>query len=241
MATKIEWTERVWNPVTGCTPRSEGCFNCYAKTMALRLKGMGQKKYANGFTPTIHHEALKEPYEWKHGMVFVCSMSDLFHDDVPFSFIKKVMETIQDNPQCTFQVLTKRAERMAEFFTYEYEVPKNVWLGVSCESAKHYGRIFHLKRIIANVRFVSCEPLLGDMRDITLDGIDWLITGGECSNRARRPSPDWFRVLRDRCIDTNTAFFFKQWGTWGEDGVKRSKYKNGSLLDGREWKQLPNL
>lgn len=242
MATKIEWTEKTWNPVTGCTYVSEACQNCYAKTMARRLQKMpgSADKYRNGFQPTIHLQALQEPYDWKKPcMVFVVSMGDLFHEEVPLSFIDKVMNIIEDNPQHTFQVLTKRAERMADFFTYQRDIPKNVWLGVTCESSNHYDRIFHLRRIMATVRFLSCEPLLGDMADINLTNIDWVITGGESGVRARRTPVQWFRNMRDACRRSNTPFFFKQWGAWGEDGIKRSKYANGSLLDGEEFKMMP--
>jgi len=242
--TKIEWTERTWNPMHGCTKVSEACRNCYAEVMAKRLSGMpaSREKYKNGFKVTLHPDSLNEPYKWKKpSMVFICSMGDLFHEDVPPEFIAKVMDVIEDNPQHTFQVLTKRAERMEDYFTYYREIPKNVWLGVTCESSRHYDRIFHLININATVRFVSCEPLIGNMSDIVLSGIDWVITGGESGVNARRTPVEWFRTLRDRCVETQTPFFFKQWGAWGEDGVKRSKYKNGSLLDGKEWKQMPKL
>ena len=240
---KIEWTEKTWNPVTGCTKISEACENCYAEVMAKRLSGMpaSKEKYRNGFKLTIHPEALEEPYKWKKpSMVFVCSMGDLFHKDVPTSFIDSVIKVIEDNPQHTFQLLTKRAKRMFQFF-YESgrEIPKNCWLGVTCERGKHKERIDYLRLLETPVRFVSCEPLLGNMDDIDLDGIDWVITGGESGVNARRTPADWFRGLRDACRRWNTPFFFKQWGAWGEDGVKRSKYKNGSLLDGKEWKQYP--
>lgn len=240
---KIEWTEKTWNPVTGCTKISEACENCYAEVMAKRLSGMpaSKEKYRNGFKLTIHPEALEEPYKWKKpSMVFVCSMGDMFHKDVPTSFIDSVIKVIEDNPQHTFQLLTKRAKRMFQFF-YESgrEIPKNCWLGVTCESGKHKERVDYLRLLEAPVRFVSCEPLLGNMNDIDLDGIDWVITGGESGVNARRTPADWFRGLRDACRRWNTPFFFKQWGAWGADGVKRSKYKNGSLLDGKEWKQYP--
>ena len=240
---KIEWTEKTWNPVTGCTKISEACENCYAEVMAKRLSGMpaSKEKYRNGFKLTIHPEALEEPYKWKKpSMVFVCSMGDLFHKDVPTSFIDSVIKVIEDNPQHTFQLLTKRAKRMFQFF-YESgrEIPKNCWLGVTCESGKHKERIDYLRLLEAPICFVSCEPLLGNMNGIDLDGIDWVITGGESGVNARRTPADWFRGLRDACRRWNTPFFFKQWGAWGEDGVKRSKYKNGRILDGKEWKQYP--
>jgi len=243
MATKIEWTESVWNPISGCSKVSEACRNCYAEVMAKRLQAMpaSKEKYKNGFKVTLHPECINEPYKWKKPrMVFVCSMGDLFHEDVPFEYIDKVMDVIRNTPQHTYQILTKRAERMAEYFNPLRGVPTNVWLGVTCESDKHFDRINHLRNINgAKVRFLSCEPLLGDLWGINLRGIDWVITGGESGTNARRTPVEWFRTLRDACQRNFVDFFFKQWGAWGEDGVKRSKYKNGSLLDGREWKQMP--
>jgi len=168
------------------------------------------------------------------------SMGDLFHKDVPFEYIDKVMKVIEDCPQHTFQILTKRAMRMAGYFSQHHSVPKNVWLGVTCENSKYNDRVNHLKGIKgATVKFLSCEPLLGDMSDINLDGIDWVITGGESGVNARRTPADWFRGLRDACNRQDVPFFFKQWGAWGVDGVKRSKYANGSLLDGEYWKEYP--
>lgn len=243
MTTKIEWTEKTWNPVTGCTKMSEACQNCYAEVMAKRLSGMpaSKEKYRNGFKPTIHPEALEEPFKWKKpSMVFVVSMGDLFHKDVPTSFIDSVMKVIEGNPQHTFQLLTKRAKRMFQYF-YEAgrEIPKNCWIGVTCESGKHKERIDYLRLLEAPVRFISCEPLLGNMNDIVLDGIDWVITGGESGPCARRTPIEWFRGLRDACRRWNTPFFFKQWGTWGADGVKRSKKENGRMLDGETFNEYP--
>lgn len=242
MATKIEWTNRTWNPVTGCTKVSEACQNCYAETMARRLKGMGQEKYENGFKVTIHPETLEDPMHWRKGMVFVCSMGDLFHEDVEYEYIARVFDVISHCFWLTFQILTKRPDRMAYFFNeYKYDrVPRNAWLGTTCESSMHYDRIAHLTSIKpATVRFISCEPLLGSLHDINLNGIDWVITGGESGAKARPTDYHWFRSLRNRCVETGTPFFFKQWGAWGEDGIKRSKYANGSTLDGIEWKQTP--
>lgn len=238
--TKIEWTERTWNPVHGCTKVSEACQNCYAEVMARRLQGNHIKSYEDGFKVTLNPECLDEPYKWrKPQMVFVVSMGDLFHEDVPFEYIEEIRRVIVNNPQHTFQLLTKRAKRMAHYFKYQI-VPGNVWLGVTCENSNHYDRIDYLRSIdSAKVKFISCEPLLGAMNDINLDGIDWVITGGESGACARRTPADWFRCLRDACLHWNTPFFFKQWGTWGEDGVKRSKQANGRLLDGVEWKQWP--
>lgn len=239
---KIEWTNKTWNPVTGCTKISEACKNCYAEVMAKRLSGMpaSKEKYRNGFKLTLHPEALEEPYKWKKpSMVFVCSMGDLFHEEVPFAYIDNVMDVIYNNPMHTFQILTKRADRMFGYFENN-RLPKNVWLGTTCENSNHYERIAYLRAIHnASVKFLSCEPLLGDMSDIDIDGIDWVITGGESGVNARRTPVEWFRILRDQCRRSNVPFFFKQWGAWGADGVKRSKYKNGSLLDGKEWKQYP--
>ena len=242
---KIEWTEKTWNPVTGCTKVSEACRNCYAEVMAKRLQAMPatKEKYKNGFKVTLHPESLDEPLKWKKPqMVFVVSMGDLFHEDVPYEYIDKVMEVIRATPQHTYQILTKRPNRMGVFFAElnNRTLPSNVWLGTTVESRKYYYRIEDLCTIRgASVRFLSCEPLLGDMSDIDLDGIDWVITGGESGVNARRPFVEWFRILRDQCRCSNVPFFFKQWGTWGSDGVKRSKRENGSLLDGREWKEYP--
>lgn len=239
--TKIEWTDKSWNPMHGCTELSEACVNCYAKVMARRLQGNHVKGYENGFKVTLHPDKLNEPFAWKKpSMVFVCSMGDLFHKDVPFEYIDRIFDVIRKTPQHTYQILTKRAERMAEYFDTK-PTPKNVWLGVTCESKLHYDRISHLRYIPATVRFISCEPLLGDVRDIYLVGIDWVITGGESGVCARRTPKEWFTNLRDACLRWNTPFFFKQWGTWGEDGIKRSKKDNGRLLDGKEWNQYPTV
>ena len=242
--TKIEWTERTWNPVTGCTKVSEACQNCYAEVMARRLQKMpgSAEKYRNGFQVTLHPECLTEPLTWKQPqMVFVVSMGDLFHRDVPFDYIDRVMEVIENCPHHTFQLLTKRAYRMFDYFCNwrKKEVPQNVWLGVTCERGKYKERIDLLTLIDAPVRFLSCEPLLGDMADINLDGIDWVITGGESGPCARRTPIEWFRGLRDACRRWNVPFFFKQWGTWGADGIKRSKKENGSILDGETFKEYP--
>lgn len=242
MATKIEWTDRVWQPMHGCTKVSSACEHCYAEVMARRLQGNHIKSYENGFKPTLNPDVLKDPYKWKKpSMVFVCSMGDLFHRDVPFEYIDRVMEVIENCPHHTFQLLTKRAYRMFDYFCNwrKKEVPQNVWLGVTCEKGKHKERIDLLTLIDAPVRFLSCEPLLGDMADINLDGIDWVITGGESGPCARRTPIEWFRGLRDACRRWNVPFFFKQWGTYDEYGNKRNKKENGCLLDGREWKQYP--
>ena len=238
--TKIEWTERTWNPVTGCTKQSAGCAHCYAETMARRLHAMGLKKYSNGFEPTLHPESLDEPLAWKKGSsIFVCSMSDLFHPDVPFEFIDKVMATIEATPQHRYQLLTKRAERMAEYFSTR-EVPVNAWLGVTVECRQVLSRIDALRSIEdATVRFLSCEPLLEDLGDFDLTGIQWMIVGGESGPNARPMHEQWVLNLRQLAKRHRVSFFFKQWGTWGRDGVKRSKHANGKKLEGKVVQQMP--
>lgn len=238
--TKIEWTERTWNPVTGCTKQSAGCAHCYAETMARRLHAMGLKKYSNGFEPTLHPESLDEPLAWKKGSsIFVCSMSDLFHPNVPFEFIDKVMATIEATPQHRYQLLTKRAERMAEYFSTR-EVPVNAWLGVTVECRQVLSRIDALRSIEdATVRFLSCEPLLEDLGDFDLTGIQWMIVGGESGPNARPMHEQWVLNLRQLAKRHRVSFFFKQWGTWGCDGVKRSKHANGKKLEGKVVQQMP--
>ena len=238
--TKIEWTERTWNPVTGCTKQSPGCAHCYAETMARRLHAMGLKKYERGFEPTLHPESLDEPLAWKKGSsIFVCSMSDLFHPDVPFEFIDKVMATIEATPQHRYQLLTKRAERMAEYFSTR-EVPVNAWLGVTVECRQVLSRIDDLRSIEgATVRFLSCEPLLEDLGDFDLTGIQWMIVGGESGPNARPMHEQWVLNLRQLAKRHRVSFFFKQWGTWGRDGVKRSKHANGKKLGGKVVQQMP--
>lgn len=237
--TKIAWTEATWNPVTGCTKCSAGCLNCYAERMAVRLKAMGLEKYKNGFAVTTHDDRLDEPLHWKgRRIVFVCSMGDLFHKDVPFEFIDEVVEVIRGTPQHTYQILTKRAERMAEYFKSR-AVPKNAMLGVTVENRAAKARIGALKGIETDgVRFLSCEPLLEDVGGLDLDGIGWVIVGGESGRGARRMERAWIDGVRSQCAARGVPFFFKQWGAWGEDGVRRSARANGFLLDGevaREW------
>ena len=231
--TKIEWTERTWNPITGCTKQSAGCAHCYAETMARRLKAMGMAKYANGFLPTMHPEEINEPRKWSKGcQIFVCSMSDLFHPDVPFDFIDQVMTTIRETPQHRYQLLTKRAERMAEYFSTR-PVPSNAWLGVTVECANTKARMEALKAIrCQSVKFLSCEPLLEDLGEMDFTGIDWVIVGGESGPLARPMDPNWVRKLYAQAQEQQTAFFFKQWGTYGADGVKRSNTRMAnSLMD----------
>lgn len=238
--TKIEWTNRTWNPVTGCTKCSEGCKNCYAEVMTRRLKGTGNKRYANGFKVTTHEDVLDEPDKWTNpSLIFVCSMSDLFHEEVPFTFIDKVMDTIRVNPWHIFQILTKRADRMEEYYRTR-EVPNNAWIGVTVENEKAKMRIEHLNNIDTTaVRFISCEPLLEDLGELNLYKIDWVIVGGESGRNARPMKEEWVLNIKRQADTEDAAFFFKQWGTWGVDGIKRNKKENGSLLQDKLWRCFP--
>jgi len=239
--TKIEWTDRTWDPVTGCTKVSSGCLNCYAEIMACRLNAMGVMKYANAFNPTLHESVLNEPLTWKKShTVFVCSMADIFHDEVPFDFIDKVMHTITITPHNRYQILTKRASRMAEYFCHA-NLPKNVWLGVTVESQSEKPRIDFLRNLNASINFISCEPLLEDLGNLDLTNIDWIIVGGESGVKARPMKPEWVRSIFNQAKNQDVAFFFKQWGTWGSDGVKRNKKANGKALDGKIVQMMPEL
>lgn len=239
--TKIEWTDKTWNPITGCTKYSQGCANCYAETMSRRLKAMGLDKYTNGFELTLHNDCLEEPMQWKkpHN-IFVCSMSDLFHKDVPFEFIDKVMHIINSTPQHRYQILTKRAERMAEYFATR-EIPQNAWLGVTVEAQTSKNRIDILRTLAAPIRFLSCEPLLEDLGCLNLDNIDWVIVGGESGPSARPMKEDWVLSIKEQTDKQKSAFFFKQWGTWGSDGIKRNKCINGKLLQGKIFQDMPMI
>jgi protein gp37 len=202
---------------------------------------MGVGKYANGFTPTLHDDTLSEPLKWKQPhTIFICSMADLFHEVVPFCFVDKVMDTIRQTPRHRYQILTKRANRMAEYFA-QTAVPKNVWLGVTVETASEKPRIDYLRRLQASVRFLSCEPLVQDLGEVDLTDIDWVIVGGESGVKARPMEPDWVRSILRQTKEQGAAFFFKQWGTWGADGVKRNKKANGKVLDGRIIQMMPHL
>mgnify|MGYP000416034887 FL=1 len=237
--TKIEWTDKTWNPITGCTKFSAGCQNCYAEVMARRLQAMGQEKYKKGFTLTLHEDSLQEPMLWKKPhTIFVCSMSDLFHKDISFDFIDKVMNIIKQTPHHRYQILTKRAERMKEYFSNR-ENPKNVWLGVTVENKVSKSRIDVLRTLNAPIRFLSCEPLLEDLGVIDLGNIDWVIVGGESGRCARPMLEEWVLSIKKQCEKQETAFFFKQWGTWGSDGVKRSKHLNGKKINGRVYQEMP--
>ena len=229
---KIEWTESTWNPVTFCTKISSGCLNCYAERMALRLKAMGQPNYRNGFKVTCHRHTLDMPLRWKKPqMIFVNSMSDLFHKDVQVDFILDIFSTMRQTQQHQYQILTKRAERLAELSSV---LPwrGNIWMGVTVESADYKYRIDDLRYTGANIKFLSLEPLLSDIGKLNLDGIDWVIVGGESGPGARPIKIEWVRNIRVQCIDRNVPFFFKQWG-----GI--NKKKAGRLLDDVTWDEMP--
>lgn len=237
---RIEWTEKTWNPTVGCTKISPGCRNCYALTMARRLQAMKTPGYENGFSLTLLPDRLSDPTERKKPTVyFVNSMSDLFHERVPDAYIERVFDVISRTPQHTYQVLTKRAARM-ERFCRTRRVPANAWLGVSVED-RRYGlpRIDHLRRVDAKVRFLSVEPLLEDVGTLDLAGIHWVIVGGESGHQARQMKEAWAESVRIQCEDQGVSFFFKQWGGWGADGQRRSKAANGRLLNGRTWSAMP--
>ena len=239
--TKIEWTERTWNPVTGCTKLSEGCVHCYAEVMSRRLYAMGNAKYTNGFKSTIHYDALKEPLAWKKpSTIFVCSMSDLFHKDVPFEFIDKVLKVIEDTPQHNYQILTKRAERMAEYFETR-NIPQNAWVGVTVECKQTKARIDCIRNLNASVKFLSCEPLLEDLGDLCLQGINWIIVGGESGAQARPMKEEWVLNIKRQADANSIPFFFKQWGTWSKDGIKGNKKINGKLLQGEIVQNIPRI
>jgi protein gp37 len=234
MATKsaIEWTDFTWNPLTGCNKISAGCKNCYADRMAKRLKAMGVAKYANGFELTLHENVIEEPLKWREPRtVFVNSMSDMFHEDVPFDFINRVFNVMYQASIHTFQVLTKRSKRLLELNPRIYW-PNNVWMGVSVENSKNQFRIDHLRETGAHIKFLSLEPLLGPLKNLDLQGIDWVIVGGESGPRARQVKEEWIIDIRDQCMETGVPFFFKQWG-----GVQ--KKRNGRHLHGRTWDDLP--
>lgn len=241
--TGIEWTEVTWNPTTGCDRISEGCDNCYALAMARRLKSMGSERYqadgdprtsGPGFALSVHPNALNQPYRWSgRRVVFVNSMSDLFHAKVPISFIRDVFTVISETPQHTYQVLTKRSARLPKLAA-KLDWPDNLWMGVSVENADHLYRVDHLRQVPAAVRFLSCEPLLGPLDELNLNGIDWVITGGESGPKARPLDPDWVRGIRDNCTDNRVSFFHKQWGG-------RTPKARGRDLDGAVWSEMPEL
>lgn len=238
---RIEWTEATWNPVIGCTKISAGCKHCYAEVMARRLQAIGVAGYESGFKKVrLRPEKIDEPMLRKKPTVyFVNSMSDLFHPRVPDDFIDQVFATMREATWHTFQVLTKRPERMAEYLGRK-RVPKNIWLGTTVENKRHgVPRIEQLRKVNASVRFLSIEPLLEDLGEIFLEGISWVIVGGESGLGARPMRPDWARNVQKQCEKEGVSFFFKQWGAFGPDGVRRSKKVNGRLLDGSHWNAMP--
>lgn len=237
--TKIEWTDKTWNPITGCSKKSTGCLHCYAEVMSRRLQAMGLEKYRNGFNLTLHESCLNEPLSWKGSHnIFVCSMSDVFHEKVPFDFVDKMFEVIKKTPLHRYQILTKRAERMNEYFSSR-EIPANVWLGVTVEAKSSIPRIDCLRNQKASVKFLSCEPLVEDLGEINLSGIDWVIVGGESGIQARPMKEEWVLNIKEQVEIQGVAFFFKQWGTWGADGIKRNKKVNGKLLEGKVIQEMP--
>lgn len=259
---KIEWTEATWNPVTGCTKVSAGCKNCYAETMAARLQAMGQRNYANGFKLTLQPRMLDLPVQWKRPrLIFVNSMSDLFHDEVSVDYIQQVWGIMVRAGHHTYQVLTKRSKRLAEVAPL---LPRlgPIWVGVSVEDSRVSERIDDLRRVsdtVARVRFLSCEPLLGPLPNLDLTGIGWVIVGGESGPGARPMHPDWARGIRDQCTAAGVPFFFKQWGAWmptsvkhghgpkvhtwpdGAQSLRVGKSDAGRTLDGRTWDEMPEV
>jgi protein gp37 len=228
----IEWTESTWNPLTGCTKISPGCKHCYAERMAVRLKAMGQANYINGFQLTLHQEALELPLRWKKPQtIFVNSMSDMFHARVPREFILQAFDVMRQAHWHRFQVLTKRADRLMSL-SEELPWADNIWMGVSVESESYTYRIGHLRETGASIKFLSLEPLLGPLHDLRLDGIDWVIVGGESGPGARAMNPEWVISIRNQCLAAGVPFFFKQWG-----GVWKKKF--GRTLEGRTWDQMP--
>lgn len=230
----IEWTDATWNPVTGCSKISPGCMNCYAERMAKRLKAMGVVRYSDGFNVRVHDDLIEVPLKWKNPrVIFVNSMSDLFHEEVPDYFIKNVFEIMNSCPQHTFQILTKRSQRLNEL-SDQLRWTHNIWMGVSVEDVDAIYRINDLERTNARVKFVSCEPLLGPIKKIPLKNIDWLIVGGESGPHARPMEKQWAISIRNQCVKHNVPYFFKQWG-----GTR--KKENGRILEGRTWDEMPTL
>ncbi|TAK84811.1 MAG: phage Gp37/Gp68 family protein [Betaproteobacteria bacterium] len=228
----IEWTEMTWNPVTGCTKISQGCKHCYAERMARRLEAMGSDRYRNGFNVTLHPDLLDVPRRWRQArIVFVNSMSDLFHDEIPLAYIQRVFATMRDCPHHTFQVLTKRSERLAQLAP-QLPWPRNVWMGVSVEDARVIHRVADLQTVPAAVRFLSLEPLIGPLEALPLEGIHWVIVGGESGPKARPVRKEWITSIFRQCRAARVPFFFKQWG-----GVRKDL--TGRSLNGRIYSEMP--
>jgi protein gp37 len=229
----IEWTQATWNPVTGCNKVSPGCKNCYAEKMSLRLQAMGQANYKDGFKLTLQPHMLSRPLEWKSPkLIFVNSMSDLFHKDVPLKYLKQVFDVMNQASWHQFQVLTKRSKRLAEL-SDQLNWTKNIWMGVSVESNVYKSRIDDLRSSNAHIKFISAEPLLGPVEKMNLKGIDWVIAGGESGPGAREVEEEWITDIKNQCVRARVPFFFKQWG-----GVRKSR--TGRLLNGRTWDQFPS-
>lgn len=233
-STKIEWTESTWNPITGCTRISSGCKFCYAEVMTRRLQAMGQEKYKRGFELALHPDVLKEPYTWKKPkMIFVNSMSDLFHKDVPIEFIRQIFDVIKGNPHHVFQVLTKRADILRYYDSEGWlEWPHNLWIGVTVENNDVIHRIDNLRLTGARVKFLSCEPLLTSIPKMNLNGIDWVIVGGESGRTPRPVKEEWILDIKKQCEQASVAFYFKQWGG-------TNKKKAGKMLEGKIYNEMP--
>lgn len=230
----IEWTEMTWNPTTGCDKISAGCKFCYAEVMSKRLQAMGVEKYKDNFDIRTHETSLSIPYTWKNSkVVFVNSMSDLFHKDIPLEFIKKVFNVMNENPQHVFQILTKRAERLFELHQY-LKWTHNIWMGVSVENDKVRNRVDFLRETNARVKFLSLEPLIGPLQDINLKEIDWVIVGGESGHKPRPMKPEWVLDIKEQCSKNEVAFFFKQWGG-------KNKKAAGRILNGRTYDEMPEI
>lgn len=230
----IEWTEMTWNPTTGCTKVSQGCKFCYAEVMSKRLQAMGVDKYKDNFEVRIHPSALDVPYTWKKPkIVFVNSMSDLFHEDVPLSFIQDVFYVMKNNPQHVFQILTKRADRLLRIHN-DLKWSHNIWMGVSVEDDKVLNRVSLLSQTSAKVKFLSLEPLIGPLKNIDLDNIDWVIVGGESGRNPRPMKSEWVVEVQEQCEASDVPFFFKQWGG-------RNKKKNGRILNGKTYDEMPEI
>ena len=241
MKSKIEWTEATWNPSIGCDKVSSGCLNCYAEVMARRLQAMGASGYENGFKFTLMPDRVEQPLSIKKPTkFFVNSMSDLFHEKMPFDFLDSVFEVMERTPWHTYQILTKREKVMKKYLKNKI-LPKNIWLGVTVENRKAVNRIEYLRKINAAVRFISMEPLLEDIGMVDLSDIHWVIVGGESGVKARPMDKEWALNVKEQCEEQNTAFFFKQWGSWGSDGVKRSKKENGRKLSGQIYDEYPEI
>ncbi|MEE9432950.1 MAG: phage Gp37/Gp68 family protein [Sphingorhabdus sp.] len=239
----IEWTDATWNPVTGCTKISRGCDNCYAETFSERFRGVEGHHFNSGFDLTLRAERLEQPLKWKlPKIIFVNSMSDLFHKDIPTEFIDSVFDTMEKAHWHIFQLLTKRSSLMKKYINNRYAsnpCPNNIWIGVSVEDSPAKSRIKHLQDANISTRFLSIEPLIADVGELQLNDINWVIVGGESGNQARPMNPKWAIGVRDQCMASGVAFFFKQWGRFGQDGIARSKKANGRELFGEVYDGMP--